>query len=87
VTRELLDILGLDGKVSRKGVPAPIQVGKRWVVERTRAWMNGYGKLRRCTDENADIVYLCLAASSPFVNSSNESDPATAGTPDQPPDD
>ncbi len=34
---------------ARKGVPAPIQAGKRWVVERSHAWMNGYGKLRRCT--------------------------------------
>jgi hypothetical protein len=64
VTRELLDALGFDGEISRKGVPAPIQVGKRWVVERTHSWMNGYGKLRRCTDKNGDIVdfYLYLAA-------------------------
>jgi hypothetical protein len=34
------------------------------VVERTHAWMNGYGKLRRCTERNAKIVdfYLYLAA-------------------------
>jgi len=46
-------------------VPAPIQVGKRWVVERTHSWMNGYGKLRRCTDKDGDIVdfFLYLAAS------------------------
>jgi hypothetical protein len=36
----------------------------RWVIERTHAWMNGYGKLRRCTERNATIVdfYLYLAA-------------------------
>jgi len=64
VTRELLAELGFDGEISRKGVPAPIQVGKRWVVERTHSWMNGYGKLRRCTDKDGDIVdfYLYLAA-------------------------
>jgi len=64
VTRELLDTLGFEGEISRKGVPAPIQVGKRWVVERTHAWMNGYGKLRRCTDKDGAIVdfYLYLAA-------------------------
>ena len=33
VTRDLLAELGFDGEVSRKGVPAPIQVGKRWVVD------------------------------------------------------
>jgi hypothetical protein len=64
VTRQLLDQLGFDGQIARKGIPAPIQAGTRWVVERTHAWMNGYGKLRRCTERNAKIVdfYLYLAA-------------------------
>lgn len=64
VTRKLLAQLGFEGEISRKGVPAPIQVGKRWVVERTHSWMNGYGKLRRCTDKDGDVVdfYLYLAA-------------------------
>jgi hypothetical protein len=64
VTRTLLDGLGLHGQIARKGVPAPIQVGNRWVCERTHSWMNGYGKLRRCTDRHATIVdfYLYLAA-------------------------
>jgi transposase len=64
VTRDLLAELGLEGEISRKGVPAPIQVGKRWVVERTHSWMNGYGKLRRCTDKSGEIVdfFLYLAA-------------------------
>ncbi len=63
-TRELLDEFGFDAEISRKGVPAPIQVGKRWVVERTNSWMNGYGKLRRCTERDGKIVdfYLYLAA-------------------------
>ena len=62
--RTLLDDLGLTGEIARKGVPAPIQVGKRWVVERTHAWMNGYGKLRRCTETSGATVdfYLFLAA-------------------------
>jgi hypothetical protein len=64
VTRQLLDELGFAGQIARKGVPAPIQAGTRWVVERTHSWMNGYGKLRRCTERNAKIVdlYLYLAA-------------------------
>lgn len=63
-TRALLDVLGLEGAIARKGVPAPIQAGQRWVVERTQAWMNGYGKLRRCTEKTAAVVdfYLFLAA-------------------------
>jgi Transposase DDE domain len=64
VTRQLLDELGFDGAIARKGMPAPVQAGTRWVVERTHAWMNGYGKLRRCTERDARIVdfYLYLAA-------------------------
>jgi transposase len=46
-TRTLLDGLGVAGVIARKGIPAPLQVGKRWVVERTQSWMNGSGKLRR----------------------------------------
>ncbi len=63
-TRDLLDSLGFDGEISRRGIPAPIQVGQRWPVERTHSWMNGYGKLRRCTDKNSAVVdfYLYLAA-------------------------
>jgi hypothetical protein len=63
-TRTLLDQLGLHGAIARKGVPAPIQAGTRWVVERAHAWMNAYGKLRRCTEKRADVVdfYLFLAA-------------------------
>ena len=63
-TRALLDALGLDGAIARKGVPAPVQAGSRWVVERTHQWMNGYGKLRRCTEQRRTVVdfYLFLAA-------------------------
>jgi hypothetical protein len=64
LTRLLLDDLGLDGEIARKGIASPIQVGKRWVVERTNSWMNGYGKLRRMTDKDGQVVdfYLYLAA-------------------------
>jgi Putative transposase of IS4/5 family (DUF4096)/Transposase DDE domain len=63
-SRAQLAELGLDGAIARKGVPAPIQAGSRWKVERAHAWMNGYGKLRRCTDKRRTIVdfYLFLAA-------------------------
>jgi hypothetical protein len=63
-TRDLLDILGYDAKIAVKGKPAPIQAGKRWPVERTHSWMNGYGKLRRFTDKRKTVVefYLYLAA-------------------------
>jgi hypothetical protein len=63
-TRVLLDELGLEGDIARKGVAAPRQAGSRWTVERTHSWMNGYGKLRRCTEKCQAVVefYLFLAA-------------------------
>jgi transposase len=63
-SRALLDAFGFQGAIARKGVPAPLQAGTRWVVERTHAWMNGYGKLRRCTEKRSAVVdfYLFLAA-------------------------
>jgi transposase len=63
-TAALLAELGFAGALARKGVPAPLQAGTRWVVERTHAWMNGYGKLRRCTERCRQVVdfYLFLAA-------------------------
>jgi transposase len=63
-TRAVLDRLGFTGEIARKGIPAPLQAGKRWVVERTQSWMNGYGKLRRCTERDGLVVdfYLFLAA-------------------------
>ena len=64
VTRTLLNELGFRGEIARRGVPAPLQAGRRWVVERTQAWMNGFGKIRRCTERRASVVdfYLFLAA-------------------------
>jgi len=44
--------------------PVWIQVGKRWVVESTQSWMNGYGKIRHCFERDGQTVdfYLYLAA-------------------------
>jgi transposase len=63
-TRALLEGLAITSVIAQKGAPAPLQAGKRWVVERTHAWMNGYGKLRRCTERAGQVVdfYLFLAA-------------------------
>jgi transposase len=67
VIRTLLADLGFTGEIARKGVPAPLQVGKRWVVERTQAWMNGYGKLRRCTEKASRVVDFYLFLTAAFV--------------------
>ncbi|MCJ0874310.1 IS5 family transposase [Streptomyces sp. AP-93] len=63
-SRVLIAELGFTVEIARKGVPAPVQAGKRWVVERTHSWMNDYGRLRRCTDRSGEVVdfYLYLAA-------------------------
>lgn len=63
-TRTALEESGFTAEIARKGVPAPIQAGKRWVVERAHSWMNGFGKLRRCTEKNGNVVdfYLHLTA-------------------------
>jgi len=63
-SRTLLEDLGFHGAIAWKGVPAPLQAGTRWVVERTQRWMNGYGTLRRCTEKRSAVVdfYLFLAA-------------------------
>jgi len=66
-TRALLARLGFTGEIARKGVPAPLQVGRRWVVERTQAWMNGYGKLRRCTERDGAVVDFSLFLAAAFV--------------------
>lgn len=64
VTRNLLESIAVDHDIATKGEATSIQTGGRWVVERTHSWMNGYGKLRRCTDRNPKIVdfWLHLAA-------------------------
>lgn len=63
-SRGLAAELGFTAEIARRGIPAPIQAGKRWVIERTHSWMNGYGKLRNCTEKNGKAVdfYLHLAA-------------------------
>jgi hypothetical protein len=52
---------GLAGRVATRGVPAPVQVGRRWVVERSHAWLNAFGKLRWCTERRWVCVAFWLA--------------------------
>jgi hypothetical protein len=44
-----------------RGIPAPVQAGRRWVIERTHAWGNQYGKLRWCTERHPLVVEFWLA--------------------------
>jgi transposase len=62
--REALDDRGMLGQIAHRGEPAPIQVGRRWVIERANSWLNDFGRLRRCTERRQACVdaYLALAA-------------------------
>jgi transposase len=40
--REALEERGLRGEIAARGTPAPIQVGRRWVVERANSWLNDF---------------------------------------------
>jgi hypothetical protein len=66
-TRAALEELGFTGEIARKGVAAPIQAGKGWVVERSHAWMNGFGKLRLCTEKRQCVVDFSLYLSAAIV--------------------
>jgi hypothetical protein len=61
VVRELLAERGLLGQIAQPGVPAPIQVGRRWVIERTHPRGNTFGKLRWCTERRRQQVEFSLA--------------------------
>jgi hypothetical protein len=59
--RQVLAARAMAGEIAARGVPAPIQVGCRWVIERTHAWGNQYGKLRWCTERRRLVVEFWLA--------------------------
>jgi transposase len=59
--RQVLAERDMVGEMATRGQPAPIQVGRRWVVERTHAWGNQYGKLRWCTERRRTVVAFWLA--------------------------
>ena len=58
--REVLADRGMVGQIATRGLPAPIQAGSRWVIERTHAWANQYGKLRWCTERRRVVVEFWL---------------------------
>jgi hypothetical protein len=65
--RQVLAERGMAAQIAARGVPAPIQVGRRWVVERTHAWGNQYGKLRWCTERRRLVVAFWLALASAVI--------------------
>ena len=59
--RQVLAARAMAGEMATRGIPAPIQAGRRWVIERTHAWGNQYGKLRWCTERRRRVVEFWLA--------------------------
>ena len=65
--RQILTTRGMVGQIATRGIPAPIQAGRRWVIERTHAWGNQYGKLRWCTERRRLVVEFWLALASAVI--------------------
>ena len=67
-TRELLAELGCDGEIATKGIPAPIQNTKRWVVERTNSWHNrGFKKLAICTEKRTRVIEAFIGLANAII--------------------
>jgi transposase len=62
-TRRKLAARWLVGEISEKGKPAPLQAGKRWVVERTNSWHNAHKKLVWCTERCGRVIDFWVAFS------------------------
>ena len=62
-TREKLRSRGFTPKITEKGKPALLQIGKRWVVERTNSWHNAHKKLVWCTERRGRVIDFWIAFS------------------------
>jgi transposase len=65
--RQILAERGMVGEIATRGVPTPVQAGHRWVIERTHAWGNQYGKLRWCTERHRTVVAFWLLLASAVI--------------------
>lgn len=63
VTRERLKERGLNAEIAKKGQPAPLQAGQRWIVERTNSWHNAHKKLVWCTEREGRVIDFWVAFS------------------------
>jgi transposase len=66
-TRQLLEERGLVGVIAKKGVPAPLVAGLRWVVERTNSWHNAPKKLLWCTEREDRVIDFWIAFSNVVI--------------------
>jgi hypothetical protein len=58
--RDELARRGLVGPITTRGAPASIQVGRGWLVERSDAWLNAFGKLRWPTERRPACVVVII---------------------------
>jgi hypothetical protein len=65
--RQGLAARGSVGQLATRGLPAPIQAGRRWVIERTHARGNQDGRLRWCTARRRIVVEFWLALANAAV--------------------
>ncbi len=66
-TRRLLEGRGLVGVIARKGMPAPLAAGLRWIVERTNSWHNAHKKLVWCTEREGPVIDFWIAFSNVVI--------------------
>lgn len=67
VTRERLKERGLNAQIAKKGTPAPLQAGQRWMVERTNSWHNAHKKLVWCTEREGRVIDFWVAFSDVII--------------------
>ena len=66
-TRRLLEERGLVGVIAKKGVPAALTAGLRWIVERTNSWHNAHRKLMWCTEREGRGIDFWIAFSNVVI--------------------
>lgn len=63
LTRERLRERNLIAEIAKKGQPAPLHSGQRWVSERTNSWHNAHKKLVWCTERVGRVIDFWVAFS------------------------
>ena len=58
--QQVLTERGMVGQIATRGLPAPIQASRRWVIERTHAWGQPVRQLRWCTERRRLVVAFWL---------------------------
>ena len=53
--------------IAKKGVPAALTAGLRWIVERTNSWHNAHKKLVCCTEREGRVIDFWIAFSNVVI--------------------